>query len=255
MSDLFVGVLPWAIVLTALCIYTVRVLVTGRARSSRADRDGGSVLLSLHFIEFAMWFLSPIGRLVARLGGTPDGVTWFSLVPGVGAGIALAYGRFGLATFLGTIGAFCDSVDGMVARITGLSSEAGETLDAMVDRYAESAFFVGLLLHYRDSLLIEAFVALALVGAFMVSYTSAKAEAQNVAPPRGLMRRSERAAYLLIGSGLTTFSIALVSPTASLYQREAPMLIVILVIAVISNVSTFRRVALIRTALRAKPAS
>ena len=111
----------------------------------------------------------------------------------------------------------------MVARLTGLSSEAGETLDAIVDRYAESAFFVGLLVYYRDSPVITALVAVAMVGAFMVSYTSAKAEAQHVEPPRGLMRRSERATYLLAGSGLSAFSRALLPTSASVVQRDAPM--------------------------------
>ena len=250
MSDLKVGVLPWAIVLSALALYAIRVVMTGRARTARADRDGGSVLLSMHFVEFGGWFLAPVGRFVVRIGGTPDGVTWFSLMSAVGAGVALAFGRFGLATLLGTIAAFCDSLDGIVARLTGLSSEAGETLDAMVDRYAESAFFVGLLVHYRSSSVVTAFVALAMVGAFMVSYTSAKAEAQGVEPPRGLMRRSERATYLLVGAGLTPFANALVPASASLIVRDAPMLLAILLIAIIANVSTFRRVSLIRQALQ-----
>ncbi|MEP6832473.1 MAG: CDP-alcohol phosphatidyltransferase family protein [Gemmatimonas sp.] len=252
MSDFAFGVVPWAVVLGALLVYTIRVLLTGRAKSARADADGGSVLLSKHFIEFAMWMLMPVGRLVVRMGGSSDGVTWFSVLPGVGAGVALAFGRFGLATLLGTIASFCDSLDGMVARLTGMGSEAGETLDAMIDRYAESAFFVGLLLHYRESFLITAFVATAMVGAFMVSYTSAKAEAQHVAPPRGLMRRSERATYLLAGSGLTPFSNALLPASAPLMERDAPMLLAIGLIAIISNFSTFRRVGLIREALRAK---
>lgn len=252
MSDLAVGVLPWAIVLSALLVYTIRAMMTGRMRSARADSDGGSVLLSLHFLEFGQWFLSPIGRFVVRIGGTPDGVTWVSLVSGVGGGVAVAFGQFGLATLLGTIACFCDSLDGMVARLTGLSSEAGETLDAIVDRYSESAFFVGLLLHYRDSLPIMTAVSLALLGAFMVSYTSAKAEAQHVEPPRGLMRRSERAVYLLAGAGLTPFSNALVSESAPLIVRDAPMMLVVGLIAVISNLSTFRRVSLVRQALRNK---
>lgn len=251
MSDLALGIVPWAIVLSALLIFAIRVAVSGRWRSARADKDGGSALLSIHLVEFGMWFLAPIGRLVVRMHGTPDGVTWFSLLPGIGAGVALAHGRFGLATLLGTIAAFCDSVDGMVARLTGKGSEAGETLDAIADRYAESAFLVGLMLYYRDSLLLCALVALALVGAFMVSYTSAKAEAQQVDPPRGLMRRSERATYMLVGAGLTPFTTVL-WPSQSVLVREAPILIAIVLIAVISNVSTMKRVSLIRRALRAK---
>ena len=39
------------------------------------------------------------------------------------------------------------------------------------------------------------FAAPSLVGAFMVSYTTAKAEAMNVLAARGAMRRSERATF------------------------------------------------------------
>ncbi len=252
MSDLAVGVVPWAIVLSMLLVYSIRAMVNGRLRSNRADSDGGSVLLSLHFLEFGQWFLSPIGRFIVGNGGTPDGVTWVSLTSGVGAGVAVAFGRFGLATLLGTIACFCDSLDGMVARLSGLSSEAGETLDAIVDRYSESAFFVGLLLHYRDSFAIMVIVSLAMLGAFMVSYTSAKAEAQHVEPPRGLMRRSERAVYLVGGAGLTPFSNVLVPESAPLILRDAPIMLAMVLIALVANASTFRRVSLIRQALRAK---
>ena len=103
MSDLIVGAVPWAIVLSALLVYSIRVMLSGRLRSNRADSDGGSVLLSMHFLEFGQWFLAPIGRFIVRNGGTPDGVTWVSLVSGVGGGVAVAFGRFGLATLLGTI--------------------------------------------------------------------------------------------------------------------------------------------------------
>lgn len=252
MSDLIVGALPWAIVLSALLVYSIRVMMSGRLRSNRADSDGGSVLLSLHFLEFGQWFLSPLGRFIVRSGGTPDGVTWVSLLSGVGAGIAVAFGRFGLATLLGAIACFCDSLDGMVARLSGLSSEAGETLDAIVDRYSESAFFVGLLLHYRESFLIMVVVSLAMLGAFMVSYTSAKAEAQDVEPPRGLMRRSERAVYLVGGAGLTPFSNALLPDSAPLILRDAPIMLAMVLIALVANASTFRRVSLIRQALRSQ---
>jgi phosphatidylglycerophosphate synthase len=253
--DLLIGMVPWAIVLSLLAVYQVRVLVKGRATSARADREGGSVLLSKHLVEFGLWMLTPVGRVLARLGATPDGVTWFSLVPGVGAGVALAFGWFGVATLLGTIAAFCDSLDGMLARLLNCGSEAGETLDAIVDRYAESAFLAGLMVHYRYSATMSAMTALALVGAFMVSYTTAKAEAQQVTPPRGLMRRSERATYMLVGAGLVPFTRALLPDTTSHFLREAPMVLVIGAIALIANWSALTRMSSIRRALIASAAA
>lgn len=254
--DLFFGIVPWAVVLSMLAIYTMRVIIKGRATSARADKEGGSVLLSKHLVEFGLWMLTPVGRALARWGATPDGVTWFSLVPGMGAGLALAFGWFGVATLLGTVAAFCDSLDGMLARLLNRGSEAGETLDAIVDRYAEASFLAGLMVHYRYSATMSAMTAFALVGAFMVSYTSAKAEAQQVTPPRGLMRRSERATYMLVGAGLVPFTRALIPENVSIgayvenhFLREAPMVIVIAVIAIIANWSAVRRMLMIRGAL------
>lgn len=249
--DLIFGITPWAIVLGMLAIYTVRVAIRGRVQSARADKEGGSIILSKFLVEFGLWMLAPVARVLARAGVTPDGVTWFSLVPGIGAGVALARGWFGLATLLGTMAAFSDSVDGYVARLTGLGSEAGETLDAIVDRYVEAAFFAGLLVYYRSSLVMCALTAAALVGAFMVSYTSAKAEAQQVSAPRGLMRRSERATYLLVGAGLVPFARLVVPASSPAYYGEATMIAVILAIAVIANYSSLVRMSSIRASLRA----
>lgn len=252
--DLIIGTIPWVLVLSLLAAYGIRVLIKGRARSARADREGGSMLLSKLLVEFGLWMITPVSRVLARFGATPDGVTWFSLVPGIGAGVALAFGWFGVAALLGLIAAFCDSLDGMLARLLGTGSESGETLDAIVDRYAESAFLAGAMVHYRYSATMSAMTALALVGAFMVSYTTAKAEAQQITPPRGLMRRSERAVYLLVGAGLVPFTRALLPDTTTHFLREAPMVAVIGAIAIIANGSALRRMSRIRRALNEQAA-
>ncbi|MEP6764527.1 MAG: CDP-alcohol phosphatidyltransferase family protein [Gemmatimonadaceae bacterium] len=247
--DLFFGIAIWGTVLSIFVLYLGRVWMLGRARSARADKDGGSILLSKHLVEFAQWMLHPLGRLLVRLGGTPDGVTWFSLLPGIGAGVAIAYGWFGLAALLSSIASFSDSLDGMLARLSGKSSESGETLDAIVDRYAESSFFIGLIVYYRFSPIMVTLSAVAFLGAFMVSYTTAKAEAQQVAPPRGLMRRNERALYLAVGSGLVPF-VRVMIPNSSQFLQETTMIIAIVLIAIIANLSSFVRVGGIRRALR-----
>src|SRR5204863_5624649 len=141
--------------------------------------------------------------LLDRAGVTPNQVTVFSVLPGLAAGVAVAFGWFGLSCVLATMSAFADIVDGLLARRQGVSSDAGEVLDATVDRYSEFAFLAGLLIHYRHSVLLLALVLAAMAGGYMVSYVSVKAEAMNVEAPRGAMRRSERAVYLFFGAGFT----------------------------------------------------
>ena len=58
---------------------------------------------------------------------------------GVGPGATLA-----------VLAAFGDIIDGLLARKMGLSSDAGELVDAAVDCYGEMFFFGGLVYYYRD---------------------------------------------------------------------------------------------------------
>jgi CDP-diacylglycerol--glycerol-3-phosphate 3-phosphatidyltransferase len=251
MTDVVFGLIPWVFVLSATALYLLRVARRGRARSARADQHGGSVFVSKHVVELCQWTLTPWATVLARLGATPDAVTWFSLVSGITAGLALAFGWFGLAALLGTLSAFCDTIDGILARQLGVGSEAGETLDAVVDRYAEGAFFGGLIVYYRTSFVMTSLSVLALLGAFMVSYTTVKAEAQGVEPPRGSMRRGERALYLLIGASFVPCFREYLPAAWPIYLRDAPIMLVIVLIALVANVSSLRRTARIRAALRA----
>jgi CDP-diacylglycerol--glycerol-3-phosphate 3-phosphatidyltransferase len=246
----FAGV-TWLMALGAGAFYLLHVATRGRARSARADRDGGSALMSKQLVEFCLWSLNPFARLMARLGLTPDHVTWFSLALGIAAGLALAFGWFGIGVLLGTLSAFGDTIDGLLARLLGSTSEAGETLDAVADRYVEGAFFGGLVVYYRSSPVMMVFSLFALIGAFMISYMTAKAEAQGVEAPRGLLRRSERALYTLVAAGLVPFSRLLVPAGNPVYMRDLPMTVVIALIAVVGNISAVRRMNQIRQALSA----
>ena len=251
MTDVAVVSVLWALVLAWAAAYALRVAVRGRARNDRADKDGGSALLSMHLVEFCLWSMVPFARLLARAGVTPDGVTWFSLAPGLAAGVALAFGRFGLAAVLGTVSAFCDTIDGLIARQLSAGSRAGETLDSVADRYVESAFFGGLIVYYRFAPAVMVLAILALIGAFMISYTTAKAEAQRVSLPRGLMRRTERSFYLMVAAGLVPFTRMLVPLSQPVYVRDVSMVAVIALIAVVGNISAVSRTFLVRRTLSA----
>jgi CDP-diacylglycerol---glycerol-3-phosphate 3-phosphatidyltransferase len=252
MPDLVFAAVAWIFVLGAGAAYALRAAARGRARSARADRDGGSALLSKHLVELCLWTMTPFTAVLARMGVTPDGVTWFSLLPGLAAGAALVFGWFGLAALLGMVAAFCDAIDGLLARRLGRGSEAGETLDAVVDRYTEGAFLGGLVVYYRATTVMMTLSILALIGSFMISYTTAKAEAQGVDPPRGVMRRGERALYLLVAAGLVPFVRALVPATRPFYVRDAPIVAVVVFIAAVGNYSVVSRMRQIRQALAAR---
>jgi len=250
--DIYFAIGMWAFSLLSAVVYTVRMMVRGRARSARTDADGGSVFLGKRVMEGAYWVVDPPVNLLIALRVTPNMVTAFSLVPALGAGVAVAFGWFGLGSMLATIATLSDIVDGVIARRTGVSSDAGEVFDAAVDRYGEFFFLGGLAFYYRDTWSVLLLVLAAIIGSFMVSYSTAKAEAVRVPAPRGAMRRSERAVYLLIAAALTSITKVIFADTPTLSLREAPMILAIAIVAGVSNVSVVQRLGTITQSLRAR---
>jgi phosphatidylglycerophosphate synthase len=227
--------------------YGVRVASHGHARSARVESAGASAFLGRAPMEMAYWALTPLGGALVSLGVTANAVTAASLVFGLGAGVALGLGHFGIGALLSAISALGDALDGYVARASGTASDSGETYDAAVDRYNEFFFLGAAAIVYRQSALWLAVVLAALAGSFMVSYSTAKAEALQVEPPRGAMRRAERAVYLTVACGL----VPLVGAVSSRFA-DAPFLIAVSLVAVVANVSSVCRLAGIAELVKAR---
>ena len=116
-------------------------------------------------------------------------------------------------------------------------------------------FFGGLVYYYRDHDQVLFIVLAALVGAFMVSYATAKAEAMGVPAPQGAMRRGERAAYLIAGSAFTPVASTLFANSPSLALRELPIILALTIIAVVSNISVVQRLGATAALLREREAA
>jgi len=237
----------------AVAVYMVR-LVRSSGGYARTDAAGGSALLGRRLLETGYLILQPIGRGLATRGVTANAVSWTSLTLGAAAGGLLAVGLFGMAGLTASVSGLLDTVDGMVARLSGTSSDAGEVLDAAVDRYTELFFLGGLAVHYRDHPLLVALALGALGGSFMVSYATAKAEALGVDPPRGLMRRHERAVYLALGAIFTGLLSPGLEHLVHLPDIQLPMLLALAVVAVLSNVSAVLRHRRLISILQAREA-
>ncbi len=234
-----------------LAAYAVSIALFGRPSASRLESEPGTVLLGRFPIEAFHWAARAVARALERTGVSPDTLTMLSLVVAAMAVPLAATGRFEEAGVVLLGGSVFDALDGIVARARGLASDAGEMLDATVDRYADALGFVGLAIFYRESPWRLSIVLLAIVGAMMVSYVRAKAEALGALLAPGIMRRPERIAYLAIG--------LLVGPSVSSWMapsdasRPATLLVVAL-IGILSNVAAFRLFAQARAELRAKHA-
>jgi CDP-diacylglycerol--glycerol-3-phosphate 3-phosphatidyltransferase len=221
--------------------YAVRVALQGAVRFARVDAAGSSVLLGHTAMEMAYWALSPVAKALARLGVRANSITLLSLVLGAGAGVALVGGHFGIGAALSAVSALGDALDGFVARESNTASDAGETFDAAVDRYNEFFFLGGLAIYYRANALFLALVLFTLLGSFMVSYATAKAEALRVDAPRGAMRRQERAVYLTAGVALAPFAAAAPRFAQVSIVADVPVIVALLVVAVVANISAVQR--------------
>lgn len=251
--DLIYALVLLSITVGVAIIYGLRVLTQGKAQFDRVDKQGSSALLGKGAMEGAYWSLQPVARLLVFLRITPNQISWTSLGFAVVTGLCLSVGHFGFGAVFATISAFLDTLDGMVARLTGVSSDAGEVLDATVDRYAEFLFLGGLAFYYREVPALLILTLFALMGSFMVSYSSAKAEAMNVSPPKGSMRRPERAVYLTLGALFSPITI----PVFEVMRPYGiaighPMVVALSLVAVLANASAIERMWVIARELRSR---
>jgi CDP-diacylglycerol--glycerol-3-phosphate 3-phosphatidyltransferase len=231
--------------------YGLRVALKGRAQFARVDRTSPSIFLNKPAMEVAHWTAEPVAKVIRFLKITPNQISWMALLFGLCAGVSLAQGRFALGAALSILAALLDMLDGMVARMTGVASDAGEVLDAAIDRYVEFLFLAGLLIYYRSFIWLQLLTLLAILGSFMVSYSTAKAEAMKVDPPPSSMRRPERAIYLIFGAALTPLTM----PYEILHGLPPvgiPMVVTLLLVATVSNISAALRFWETAKAIRAR---
>ena len=135
------------------------------------------------------------------------------------------------------LGGMFDIFDGRVARLSGLGSKFGAFYDSTLDRISETVVFLGLLSLYNDYRLelgdvgMIYLLMLAMAGSQMISYTRARAEAMGIDCRVGLMPRAER--------------IVLLGTSALFFGESWDGLVlkgVILVLAVLTNLTAFQRI-------------
>ncbi len=177
-----------------------------------------------------------VSRHLAKLEITPNQISLFSFLCSLLAAGLFALGGYPALLIGGVLAQFAsitDGCDGEVARLKYQSSDVGGWYDAVLDRYADAFLLFGLTWHLLAAeangwVLFTGFMAI--IGSFMLSYTADKHDS--------LMRERIRAGGrtgLRMGRDVRVFLIFLGAAT----NMVLPVLVII---AVVMNLETLRRV-------------
>jgi CDP-diacylglycerol--glycerol-3-phosphate 3-phosphatidyltransferase len=136
------------------------------------------------------------GNLLAKTKITPNQITFLGFLVNCLVAFFIAKGNLSylILGLLIWVAGFFDALDGSVARSTGKTTVFGNFWDSVLDRYADSVIYFGVLIHFLklDEPNYVIAVVIAIVGSLAVSYTRAKAESLDVECEVGLMPRSVR---------------------------------------------------------------
>ncbi|MBW1887090.1 MAG: CDP-alcohol phosphatidyltransferase family protein, partial [Deltaproteobacteria bacterium] len=188
------------------------------------------------------YFFRPLSAIISRrlvnYRITPNQITLFSFVCSVlAAGIFAVSGYIALLLggFIALFSMIVDCCDGTVARLKFQVSEYGKWIDALLDRYADAFLLFGLMWHeYAEKMdKLTLFIGfLAIIGSFVLSYTADKYD--------NLMRdRINRGWEFRVGREVRISIIFLGAISNQVF-------LTLVVIAIIMNMDTIRRIIICR---------
>jgi len=147
--------------------------------------------------------MEPIADWLVRCRVHPNTITILGTIFMVAGGVLYGTGHIMTGGWLLGITALTDVLDGMVARRSGKSSVFGAFLDSSLDRVADGAVLGGLAVFYalnplHHSVPMVVVCLAGIIGAFMTSYTRARAEALGLDAKVGMLQRPERVVMLSV---------------------------------------------------------
>ena len=186
--------------------------------------------------------IDPVANRLVKRGVHPNTITIVGTLCTVIGGIIYGTGHIRTGGFFLGITALFDVLDGTVARRSNKSSMFGAFLDSTLDRLADGFVLGGLAVFYATSqihgsvpLMITAL--LGLVGAFLTSYTRARAESLGLDAKVGLLQRPER--VVLLSAPQALFGLVL---------DGWVLAIIVVILAATAWITVIQRVAYVYTA-------
>jgi CDP-diacylglycerol---glycerol-3-phosphate 3-phosphatidyltransferase len=186
--------------------------------------------------------IDPVANWLVKRGVHPNTITIVGTLCTVVGGVIYGTGHIRTGGFFLGITALFDVLDGTVARRSNKSSMFGAFLDSTLDRLADGFVLGGLAVFYATSavhgsvpLMLTAL--LGLVGAFLTSYTRARAESLGLDAKVGLLQRPER--VVLLSAPQALFGLVL---------NGWVLAIIITILTLTAWITVFQRVAYVYTA-------
>jgi archaetidylinositol phosphate synthase len=141
-----------------------------------------------------------------------------------------------LAVILLLTSGFCDTLDGVIARIYQQQSVFGGFLDSLFDRYADAVVYAGMII---GGLCDLSWGLAALAGSLLVSYSRARAEAAGIKMESvGVAERAER---MIILAAASVAAIFLPQVLTFGFLNISALNIGIIILAVLSNFTVLQR--------------
>jgi CDP-diacylglycerol--glycerol-3-phosphate 3-phosphatidyltransferase len=186
--------------------------------------------------------IDPVANWLVKRGVHPNTITVIGTFCTLVGGIIYGTGHIKTGGWFLGLTALFDVLDGTVARRSNRSSQFGAFLDSTLDRLADGFVLGGLAVFYATSrlhgsvpLLITAL--LGLVGAFLTSYTRARAESLGLDAKVGLLQRPER--VVLLSAPQAFFGLVF---------NGWVLAIIIIILTLTAWITVFQRVAYVYTA-------
>ncbi|MHA1152444.1 MAG: CDP-alcohol phosphatidyltransferase family protein [Alphaproteobacteria bacterium] len=145
--------------------------------------------------------LLPLCRVLAGFGVRPNQITVAGTLVCLAGAVLVATDRLVLGGLIWLAGSALDMFDGALARSQNQVSRGGAFLDSTLDRISEGVLFTAIAYHFaaQGAAALAALTVLALLGALLVSYTRARAEALGAECKVGIITRAERVVLLSLG--------------------------------------------------------
>jgi CDP-diacylglycerol--glycerol-3-phosphate 3-phosphatidyltransferase/archaetidylinositol phosphate synthase len=148
--------------------------------------------------------ISPIGKVLAKVGISPNAMTFTSLLVAALSGYVYALKKPVEGAVLIILTGIVDMLDGAIARSNARVTRFGATFDHVIDRYAEFFIVLGIACAGYAHWVYGFFT---LFGMLMASFTRAKAESVGglKSCTVGIAERQEKLLLLIVGSLLLPF--------------------------------------------------